>query len=124
MRSSIDDAVAPTAAEAEVARESSKQLSRFKKQGLKAQLRPAGRGAEPVDLPAPAVRLLLRILTEMGEGNAVTLLPVRAELTTQPAAEILNVSRPFLVRLLDAGKIPHRKVGTHRRIRFSDLMEY
>jgi excisionase family DNA binding protein len=79
---------------------------------------------EPVVLPAAAVRLLGALLAELAKGNAVTLMPHHAELTTQEAAELLNVSRPFLVTLLESGQLPFHKVGTHRRVRFADLIIY
>ncbi len=118
----------PTAADALLAQEGSRLLARLVTEKSKKPLQmriqvPSGK-EETVSLPASALRLLTDILTQMAQGNAVTLIPVHAELTTQQAADILHVSRPFLVEQLDKNLIPHRKVGTHRRILFQDLMNY
>ena len=79
---------------------------------------------QTIDLPAGAVDLLVRVLEAMAAGRGVTLIPESAELTTVQAADVLNVSRPFLIKLLDRKVIPHRKVGKHRRIRMEDVMAY
>jgi excisionase family DNA binding protein len=75
-------------------------------------------------LPRLAFKLLLEILKHTASGNAVSIVPLRKEVTTHRAAEILNVSRPFVIGLLEKGEIPFRKVGTHRRIPFAALLEY
>ena len=75
-------------------------------------------------VPEPAVRLVVELLRELGKGNAVTVVPFQAELTTQQAADILNVSRPYVVKLLEEGRIPYRTVGPRRRIRYVDLMAF
>lgn len=77
-----------------------------------------------VPLTEAAFDLLMNVLTEMSRGNAVLVVPITAELTTQEAADLLNVSRPYLVRLLDQQKIPYHMVGRHRRILFKDLMQF
>ncbi len=112
----------PTEMEARLAGESSRRLARYARRDLKIRL--AGKSSEVITLPATAVRLLVRLLSEMAAGNRMTLVPVHAEMTTQQAADALGVSRPFLVKLLDTGRIPSRKVGTHRRVSFNDLLAY
>src|SRR5438093_976607 len=116
--------VGPTEAEAVQAKESSRRLAPYltARDGLRLQIIEEGGQGEPLAVPRSALRLLAQILAEMAQGNAVTLIPVHAELTTQQAADLLNVSRPFLVKLLEEGKLPHRRVGKHRRIRFSDVL--
>jgi excisionase family DNA binding protein len=79
---------------------------------------------EPLTLPRQAVEQLAALLAHLGAGRAVSVVPSDAELTTQQAADLLNVSRPFLVGLLEAGEIEYRTVGTHRRITASSLLEY
>lgn len=116
----------PTAQEAALAQETSRKLAAVlnSRGTVPARFGTAPTETETVELPASAVRLLVDILEQMARGNAVTLVPVHAELTTQQAADLLGVSRTHLVQLLDEGKIAHRKVGTHRRIRAEDALKY
>ena len=82
-----------------------------------------GRG-DAVPLPASAVKILAEILQHFAEGRAVVLGTREFEVSTQRAADILNVSRPYLVELLETGKVPFRRVGTHRRVRLDDVLSY
>ncbi len=79
---------------------------------------------ETIELPAGAVTLLMEILGAIASGQGVMIIPQDAELTTAQAAEILNVSRPYLVKLLEDGVIPHHKVGTHRRVQMEHIIRY
>src|SRR5258708_18957844 len=115
----------PTESDATLAKETSRVLAQRVRSGSPLRFRDLDASKkETLRIPAPAVRLLVRILEEMARGNAVTLIPVHSELTTQEAADMLNISRPSLIQLLGENKIEYRKVGTHRRIKFESLMAY
>jgi excisionase family DNA binding protein len=115
----------PSEAEAVLARETKEILAPRIGKNTSLELRAMNSASEPtVKIPASAARLLVQILDEMSRGNAVKIVPVHAELTTQEAADLLNLSRPTLIQMLDQGQIPFRKVGTHRRIPFTKVMEY
>jgi len=123
----IHETATPTEADARLARESLARISPILTDGtsglsIRVQIDKQF-GAEIV-LPASAVRLLKDILAEMALGHAVALVPVEAELTTQQAADLLKVSRPYLIGLLEGGSIPFRLVGQHRRVRLDDLLAY
>lgn len=115
----------PSAQDAAMARMSGQVLSPYvrKKAPLALKVREAGQ-EKPLELPAGAVALLMDILEAMAAGRGLTLIPENAELTSVQAADVLNVSRPFLIKLLEEGVLPHRKVGKHRRIRMEDVMAY
>lgn len=114
----------PSEQEIQLADESSKKLSDYVKSIHSSVIKLKGIKGENISIPTKAAKLLMTILSQMAKGNAVTLIPVHTELTTQEAADLLNVSRPFLVNLLEDGQIPFRLVGTKRRVLAKDVLKY
>ena len=115
----------PSPTDAEVARASSERLAALLHKGGTLSLSVTGAHRhEAVELPALVAPLLMEILRDIAAGSTVAVLRKDAELTTQQAADFLNVSRPFLVRVLEKGAVPFHKVGTHRRVRLHDVLQY
>jgi excisionase family DNA binding protein len=120
-------AMLPGEKEINAAAESGRQLAAFlstKDETQRIELIDDSQQREVIELPTFALRLLGEILSELALGNTVKVVPIHAELTTQEGADMLNMSRPHLVKLLDEGALPHTKTGRHRRIKFNDLMAY
>lgn len=99
----------------------SNSLKTSSKTGIKIKVQETG---EFMTIPKKAMELLFFIVQNMSEGKSISLIPSDSELSTQQAADMLNVSRPHLVKLLEAGNIPFKKVGSHRRILLQDVIRY
>jgi excisionase family DNA binding protein len=83
-----------------------------------------GPHGDEIELPGEIHELLVRIVENLKAGNGVTVIPMHAELTTVEAADLLNVSRPYLIKQLEAGALSFHMVGTHRRLRLADVLAY
>lgn len=115
----------PTQAEMEQAKISSRTLSKYADADrVQMSLRGSNGETDELVLPGHVIQILLDVLSEMSRGNAISLIPHHQELSTQEAANLLNVSRPYLVGLLEKGELPFRKVGSHRRVLLTDVLSY
>jgi excisionase family DNA binding protein len=119
----LDEPFVPSEKDIEKAKAFSRTLAREIAPESRIILQREGDG-EAIEIPRAVFNVLMKVLSVMSEGKPFTLMPMDEELTTQQAADILNVSRPYLNKVLDLGDIHHRKVGRNRRIKFSDLLEY
>ncbi|REL32988.1 helix-turn-helix domain-containing protein [Rhodohalobacter sp. SW132] len=117
----------PTRKEQMIARENKKILDRIaeklKTSTKEIEIEVQGE-KDPIKIPVSALQHLNTIIDLMAQGKAVTVNPVDAEITTQEAADLLNVSRPYIVKLLEGGEVPFHKVGSHRRIKLKDFLAY
>lgn len=114
----------PDAESAALARASAQELSLLLHERPEADRARVTLDGRDLVLPRQALALLRDLLADMAQGHAVTIVPTHAELTTQQAADMLNVSRPHLIKLLEAGEIQYTKTGSHRRVRYEDVVAY
>ncbi|MDJ1178765.1 helix-turn-helix domain-containing protein [Roseofilum sp. BLCC_M91] len=121
----MKEPIQPSKNDIRLAAETAQKLAAYaENEVLKIRIIEEGSDTIPVEIPAPAVSLLIDLLQEMSKGNAVTLIPYHAQLTTQKAADFLNVSEPFVVELCNKGELPYSRLGKHRMIDFADLIEF
>ena len=123
----LDQAYEPITAdetEAVIAKKAAERLAAFAEADQDITVHVEGAAKIAVPLPAKAVKMMLTVLLAMAERKPVSMIPHEAELTTKQVADFLNVSRPFLIQLLEQKKLPFRLVGTHRRIRFEDVLRF
>lgn len=125
MASAQREPIIPGPEDRELAQQSSQKLAAvFGKQTRECPVTITVGEGETIILPFSAMQHLLQILSHMAQGNAVTLIPIHAYLTTQESADLLHISRPYLIKLLEKGDIPFEKVGSHRRVKAEDLFQY
>lgn len=123
-----NEAISPTDQDTEIARASSEALAPLLQEhgtsDAHIRICTEGKQGAEITLPYAALRILFSALQEMAKGHTVTLIPVDTELTTNQAAELMRISRPSLIKMLDEKKLPYRKVGAHRRVRYDDVLFY
>lgn len=128
MIKAVPEPTAPTIADMEVAEETSRLLGRLAAPGRSLRMTSengaASKSDQTIEIPAAAVPLIQAVLTAMAKGDAVSVVPIHAELTTHQAASLLGVSRPFVIKLIEERALPCHKVGRHRRIVLRDLLDY
>jgi len=125
MSSATNEPTIPSPEEALLARQVSRALeAHHAEHALRVLVAAGGDDTPPLELPPVAAKLPIEILKQTADGNAVTLTPVKPEITTQEAADLLNVSRPFVIGLIEKGRLPVRMVGNHRRLPLSDVLAY
>jgi excisionase family DNA binding protein len=115
----------PSAEDTKLSQESSRLLASYLNSHIHqiAIVEPNGNSHTAI-IPEVAYRLLVDVLTQMAQGNAVSLTPIHAELSPEEAADLLNVSPKFVMKQIESGEIPHHRVGADYRIRYHDLMAY
>lgn len=120
------DTIVPTAAEVQQAQRTAARLRRLAKRRHTSTARSITLEGEtqPIEVPAAAIEALADAVEEIAKGHAIRITSREEEVSTQKAADLLNVSRPYLIRMLEKGEIPFRMVGTHRRLRLSEVLGY
>ena len=124
MTITLSESALPSTQDTALAKTATAALTQAGDTVLRVQAATAGRAPRSFDLPPVVARLLMDILWEIAEGHAVTLVRFNQQITTQQAADLLNVSRPFVVGMIERGELPVRMVGNQRRLPLKDVLAY